>query len=257
MWLAQPANLASYAGDGVDESYAGATAKLAFAAEVRGADPTSFGGVDLIMRLRALQQPSGRFADRSQWGDYSNSLGQSFALLALARTPGGAPAEAVGFLAGAQCADGGFPVSFAQPICVSDPDATALAAQALAATGRGTEARAGLSWLTAHQLSDGSLAAAGAAAGNANSTGLAAQALLTGGRPLAGVKAWAFVHSLQAGCSAQVADRGAVAYDATGLDPATATRATAQAVLGLSGTPLATLSSHGARAAAPGLVCAH
>ncbi|WP_217712009.1 hypothetical protein [Kitasatospora sp. NA04385] len=135
-WLAQPANLAGYAGDGVGESYAGATAKLAFAAQVRGADPASFGGVDLVARLRALQQPSGRFSDVSQWGDYSNSLGQSYALLALARTPGGAPATAVGYLAGAQCADGGFPVAFAQPVCTSDPDATALAAQALAATGR-------------------------------------------------------------------------------------------------------------------------
>ncbi|MFJ5881658.1 peptidase [Kitasatospora cineracea] len=256
-WLARPANLAGYAGDGAGESYAGATAKLAFAAEVRGADPAAFGGVDLVARLRALQQPSGRFSDLSQWGDYSNSLGQSYALLALARTPGGAPAAAVGFLAGAQCADGGFPVAFGQPVCTADPDATALAAQALAATGRGAAARAGLSWLVAHQGADGSLAAAGAAAGNANSTGLAAQALLTGGRPVAGVRAWGFVHSLQAGCGAPAADRGAVAYDATGLDPATAPRATAQAVLGLSGAPLAGLSAHGARAAAPVLACTH
>ncbi|WP_217712010.1 hypothetical protein [Kitasatospora sp. NA04385] len=74
---------------------------------------------------------------------------------------------------------------------------------------------------------------------------------------MAGLQARAFVRSLQAGCGAPAADRGAVAYDATGLDPATAPRATAQAVLGLSGAPLATLSAHGARPAAPAPACAH
>ncbi|MFJ1707052.1 peptidase [Kitasatospora sp. NPDC088346] len=254
-WLARPDVLTGYIGDGATEAYAGATAKLLLAAEVRGTDPTTFGGVDLPARLRSLQTPAGRFSDRSQWGDYSNAFGQSYALLALDRTPAGAPAAAVDFLAGSQCADGGFPLNFGQPTCASDPDATALAAQALAVTGRHAKARAGLTWLAGHQLPGGGLAAAGAVNGNANTTGLAAQALLSGAHLPAGLKARTFLTGLQAGCTAPTADRGAVAYDATGPNPATAKRATAQAVLGLAGTGLAHLTAHGARPDTPTLSC--
>ncbi|MFJ8436723.1 peptidase [Kitasatospora sp. NPDC094019] len=254
-WLARPDILGGYLGDGTTEAYAGATAKLLLAAEVRGAAPAAFGGVDLPARLRSLLTPSGRFSDRSQWGDYSNAFGQSLALIALQRTPGGAPASAVDFLAAAQCADGGFPVAFGQATCTADTDATALAAQALAATGRSAKARAGLDWLTAHQNTDGGFAAAGATTSNANSTGLATSALLPGGRLVSGLKGWSSLVKLQQGCSADPAVRGAVAYDASGFNPANATRATAQAVLGLSGQGLAGLSAHGARPSAPTLAC--
>ncbi|MFJ3216573.1 prenyltransferase/squalene oxidase repeat-containing protein [Kitasatospora sp. NPDC086801] len=241
-WLAKPEILGGYLGDGTTEAYAGATAKLLLAVEVRGGDPVSFGGVDLPARLRSLQTASGRFSDRSQWGDYSNAFGQSLAVIALHRTPGGAPATAVDFLANSQCADGGFPLSYGQATCTGDPDATALAAQALAATGRTAKADAGLGWLTAHQNADGGFAAAGAAASNANTTGLATQALLSGG-----LKGWSSLVKLQQGCAADPAVRGAVAYDASGFNPANGARATGQAVLGLAGTPLATLSAAGAR----------
>ncbi|MFF7586237.1 peptidase [Kitasatospora purpeofusca] len=254
-WLARPDILSGYLGDGTTEAYAGATAKLLLAAEVRGTAPSAFGGVDLPARLRSLLTPSGRFSDRSQWGDYSNAFGQSLALIALQRTPGGAPASAVDFLAAAQCADGGFPVAFGQATCTADTDATALAAQALAATGRSAKAKAGLDWLTAHQNADGGFAAAGATVSNANSTGLATAALLPGGRFISGLKGWSSLVKLQQGCSADPAVRGAVAYDATGFNPANAARATAQAVLGLSGQGLAGLSAHGARPSAPTLAC--
>ncbi|MFI6448233.1 hypothetical protein [Kitasatospora sp. NPDC050543] len=134
-------------------------------------------------------------------------------------------------------------------------DATALAAQALAATGRQAKAQAGLGWLTAHQGADGGFAATGAATANANSTGLAAQALLSAGRLGAGLKAWSYLTKLQLGCAAAPADRGAVAYDGTGFNAATAPRATTQAVLGLAGTGLAELTAHGSRPAAPALAC--
>ncbi|MET9403900.1 prenyltransferase/squalene oxidase repeat-containing protein [Kitasatospora sp. NPDC002965] len=254
-WLARPDVIGGYLGDGTTEAYAGATAKLLLAVEVRGENPTAFGGVDLPARLRSLQSPSGRFSDRSQWGDYSNAFGQSLALIALKRTPGGAPAAAVDFLADSQCADGGFPVSFGQATCASDADATALAVQALAATGRTAKANAGLGWLTGHQNADGGFAAAGATTSNANTTGLATQALFSGGRFGAGLKGWSSLVKLQQGCSAAPAVRGAVAYDATGFNPGNGARATAQAVLGLAGTPLATLSAAGARPAPPTLAC--
>ncbi len=254
-WLAKPEILAGYLGDGTTEAYAGATAKLLLAAEVRGADPATFGGVDLPARLRSLLTPSGRFSDRSQWGDYSNAFGQSLALIALKRTPAGAPATAVDFLAGSQCADGGFPVAFGQAACTGDADATALAVQALAATGRSAKASAGLGWLTAHQNADGGFAAAGATASNANTTGLATQALLSQARFGAGLKGWNRLTKFQQRCDADPALRGAVAYDASGFNAATGARATAQAVLGLAGTPLATLSAAGARPDAPTLAC--
>ncbi|MFB6888598.1 prenyltransferase/squalene oxidase repeat-containing protein [Kitasatospora sp. NPDC056327] len=254
-WLAEPGVLAGYLGDGTTEAYAGATAKLLLAAEVRGEDPTAFGGVDLPARLRSLRTPSGRFSDRSQWGDYSNAFGQSLALIALHRTPGGAPAAAVDFLAGSQCADGGFPVSFGQATCTADADATALAVQALAATGRPAKAASGLGWLTAHQNADGGFAAAGATTSNANTTGLATQALLSNARFGAGLKGWSRLVKFQQRCDADPAVRGAIAYDASGFNPGTGTRATAQAVLGLAGTPLATLSAAGARPDAPTLAC--
>ncbi|MER8099088.1 prenyltransferase/squalene oxidase repeat-containing protein [Kitasatospora sp. NPDC094016] len=254
-WLAKPEIITGYLGDGTTEAYAGATAKLLLAVEVRGGNPTAFGGVDLPARLRSLQTTDGRFSDRSQWGDYSNAFGQSLAVIALHRTAGGAPAAAVDFLANNQCADGGYPLSFGQATCTSDPDATALAAQALAATGRTAKANAGLGWLTAHQNADGGFSAAGAAASNANTTGLATQALLAGGRFGAGLKGWSGLVKLQQGCSADPAVRGAVAYDANGFNAATGARATAQAVLGLAGTPLAALSAAGARPDAPVPAC--
>ena len=51
---------------------------------------------------------AGRFSDQAAFGDFSNGFGQAFALLALARTAGGIPSEAVTFLLAEQCPGGGF-----------------------------------------------------------------------------------------------------------------------------------------------------
>ncbi|MCS7475466.1 prenyltransferase/squalene oxidase repeat-containing protein [Umezawaea endophytica] len=249
-WLARPEITAGYVGSG-GEAYAGAHAKLLLAAEVAGKNPASFGGVDLPAGLRGLLTPSGRFSDRSAFGDFSNAFTQSLALLALDRTPAGAPASAVDFLVGTQCPDGGFPLTFGATPCASDVDSTAMVAQALRATGRNADAREGLTWLVGVQATGGGF---GVGTPNANSTGLAAQALKSGGRFLAAAKARAFLRAVQVGCSGPVADRGAIAYDATGFDPLTATRATAQGVLGLAGVGLAALES-GGRNTAPVLTC--
>lgn len=250
-WLARPEILTGYIGDGT-EAYAGATAKLAFAAQVRGKNPTTFGGVDLIGRLRGLQAPSGRFSDRSAWGDFSNAFSQSFALLALKRTAAGAPAPGAAYLAASRCPDGGFPLQFEQPTCTSEVDATAFAVQALIAVGRYGDAAPGVTWLVSKQAADGSFADFAGLA-NANSTGLAAQALLAAGRPFAWLKARSFLLTLQVGCPS--ADRGAIAYTAAGFDPATAPRATAQAVPGLTVSGLAFLTAAGSRSTAPVPAC--
>lgn len=247
-WLAQPATLSAYIGDGTTESYAGATAKSALAAEVRGLNPATFGGVDLPTRLRALLAPSGRFSDHSAFGDYSNAFTQSLAVVALRRTPGGVPASAVDFLAGTQCANGGFPLSFGATPCVSDTDSTAMVVQALAADGRIAKAQQGLTWLAGRQQANGGLSVGTGDPGvapNANTTGLAGQAFRSGGRLNAALNAKNFLTSLQVGCTGPVANRGAIAYDSTGFDPNTAVRATTQGVLGLGGPSLVNLTAAG------------
>ncbi|WP_341716478.1 peptidase [Micromonospora sp. FIMYZ51] len=253
-WISQPSVRDGYIGDGTTEAYAGATAKLALAVAVRGGDPTDVGGVDLIARLRSLQTPGGRFTDQSAWGDFSNAFSQSFAILALKRTAQGVPAVAAGWLAGTRCPDGGYPLLPAQPVCTSDVDATALVVQALRAAGRWADAAAGLRWLVSVQRADGGFTNIDGVA-NANSTGLAAQALRDGGRPLAWLRARVFLAGLQVGCTAPPANRGAVDFDGGAFDPGTAIRATAQAVLGLTGTGYARLSTTTATTGAPTLVC--
>lgn len=221
-WLAKPEISSAYLGTG-GEAYAGAHAKLAVAARVQGKNPKSFAGVDLIAGLKALQAPSGRFADRSQFGDFSNAFTQSYALFAL-----GKDARGTAYLAGSQCPDGGFPVTFETSPCVSDVDATAIVIQALRAQGK--PVGNAVTWLKSKQQPDGGFPSAQGGS-NANSTGLAAQVL----RDRA---ARDFLKSLQVRTGPEA---GAIAFDASGFNKANAPRATTQAVLGLTGANLATL----------------
>ncbi|CCH31450.1 prenyltransferase/squalene oxidase repeat-containing protein [Actinosynnema sp. NPDC047251] len=269
-WLTAPANVAAYTTDPSASKYAGAHAKLALAVLAQGGDPTSVGGVDLIAGLTALRTASGRFADQSQWGDYSNTFTQSLAVITLARH-GDAPANAVTFLAGTACPDGGFPLDIGKPTCTAQADATGMAVQALLAAGNTdtagdtvtdtaiAAAAKGLDWLVKRQdpadggFGDDAQGGPGAAS-NANSTGLAAQALRVGGRTAAADKAAGYLAGLQVGCGDPAA--GAIALDAKGFNPAIAVRVTSQAVLGLVGTGLAEISSAGDKPAAPVLECA-
>ncbi|MFS8102292.1 peptidase [Lentzea alba] len=221
-WLAKPEISTAYLGtDG--ESYAGAHAKLAIAARVKGKDPRSFAGVDLIAGLKALQAPSGRFSDRSEFGDFSNAFTQSYALIALSKN-----AQGAAYLANTQCPDGGFPVTFEAAPCVSDVDATAIVIQALRTQGKPTGNA--VKWLRSKQQPDGGFPSAQGGS-NANSTGLAAQVIRN-------TKARDFLKSLQV-CEGPEA--GAIAFDASGFNKANAPRATTQAILGLTGANLATL----------------
>jgi hypothetical protein len=248
-WLTSPSNVSGYIGDGAAESYVGGTAKLAYLATVLGEDPTSFGGVDLVARLGDRLDASGQYKDKSAFGEFSNVFGQALAILALSRTPGGAPTGAVQFLAGVQCADGGFPV-FYGPCDTGDPDGTAMAVQALLAGGDPTTAAEGLTWLLARQDGvSGGFAGTGTGGLNANSTALAAQALRASGKDSEAGRAAAFLASLQVGCAGPTEHVGAIALSR--LDPAVpdsgfqlgnAPRATAGAVLGLAGVNLSGLT---------------
>ncbi|MGH3682593.1 MAG: cell wall anchor protein, partial [Natronosporangium sp.] len=244
-WLATPDTLTSYLGDRVDNTFAGAHAKLALGAQVQGHDPTSFGGVDLLAGLLALQDEDGRFRDDSEFGDFSNAFSQSFAILALARTPAGAPPEAVDFLLAEQCPDGGYPEQFAQETCDSDVDATGMVVQATVAAG--ADQTAALDWLAGQQQADGGFN------GNANSTGLAAQALRAGGRDAEAESAATFLEELQIGCDGAEDQRGSIPASAD--DPGDVPRATAQAVPGMVGVAMGELDGTGSQAEAPLLTC--
>jgi hypothetical protein len=252
-WLEQPAVLTNYIGVGT-ESYAGATAKLILAAEVRGLNPAKFGKVNLVARLGALLAKSGRYSDHSAYGDYSNAFSQSLAIIGLSRH-GGAPAKAVSFLVSSECKNGGYPLDFAQKTCVSDTDATAMDVQALLAVGQRAAAARGLSWLAKAQKSNGGLDAADGTSPNANTTGLAGEAFAAGGWSHNAALAAKFLDSLQVGCSGPSAERGALAYDSAGFAESTAVDATAQGVLGLADVSLAKLSASGSDSGAIELAC--
>jgi hypothetical protein len=257
-------NIGEYLGFawGPNELYAGATAKTLLTAVAQGADPTAVGGVDLVASLKSREQANGRFTDSTDWTDYSNMIGQSLAVLALDRAGEPVSAAASQFIRTWQCDDGGFALSFAAP-CASDPDATAYAVQALIAVGGTSEASAqeGLDYLADRQQADGGVGGAGPTAEtNSNSTGLAGQAFVAGGRIAQARAAQNYIRSLQFDCAAPASLRGAIAYNAEAKAAATAPgdqerRATAQAILALAATPLFAVSATGADATAPDLAC--
>jgi hypothetical protein len=252
-WLEKSSVLDNYIGTGT-ESYAGETAKLALAAEVRGINPARFGPVNLLARLAKLLTKSGRYSDHSVDGDYSNAFSQSLAIVALSRH-GGAPAKAVSFLIASECKNGGYPLDFGQKTCVSDPDSTALDAQALLAAGQRAAALRGLQWLVGVQKRNGGLDAAGGTVPNANTTGLAGEAFAAAGWKYHPALAAKFLTSLQVGCSASAAKRGALKFDSTGFAESTAVDATAQGILGLTDISLAKLSASGSSNRTPRLAC--
>jgi hypothetical protein len=260
----------AYTGGGdTAESYAGAYAKLLVVAAAQGVDPTAFGGSgrkDLVAGLLALEcgtparndcaaGDDGRFADRSQYGDFSNTIGQSLALVGLeTATRRGASHASVGYLLGQQCPAGGFPEVFDGATCSPSVDATGFAVQALTTVGTPAATAAAADagrWLKRQQHANGSFSGNGAR--NANTTALAAQALTALGRGKAAAKARGFLRSLQVGCGGKASARGEVRYDrkASG-DPV---RATSQAVPALARTTLADLSNDGSSRGLPRLAC--
>lgn len=224
---------------------AGATAKTLFTEEVLGRDlsPTFELEADLRSLMAADGVHAGRFQDREGFDDYSNGLSQALGLLALARTDGGVPAEAVAYLLAQQCSDGSFLLYFEESGSCADPaggdaDATAFALMALLAVPTSGPVTDAIADAAAHlrdqqQASGGFL---GTGAVNANTTGLAAAALRAAGETAAADDGAAFLASLL--FTDTCADLGALAYDeasfAGGLtDRSQWVRATAQGALGL------------------------
>ncbi len=239
---------------------ANAVAKTLLLEEVSGADVSA--GIDLDADLRGLMETDGadlgRFTDTDSlgFGQFANGIGQALAILALDRTAGGVPSEAVDYLLDQQCSDGsfrlyqfGYVLSFGPPpVTVTthscedpaegDADATAFALQALLAVPSSTAVSDAVSGAVAFLLGQqqGSGGFFGTGAVNSNTTGLAAAALRAAGEDGAADAGAAFLAALQSDACAEF---GAIAYDQSAFDAGIAadrgqwTRASAQGALGL------------------------
>jgi hypothetical protein len=243
-------------GDGPGES-AGALAKVLLA-ELLAGRPTVVDGLDLAAHLRATLQPAsearraGRFD--GDHGDFVNGTTHPLGILALSRTAGGAPPESVAFLLEQQWDNGGFrgdydvfdDVTFAVDEAAStrgceddaeaQADATAFALEALLANRTAPGAAAAIDRAIAFLELP-----ANANADNANTAGLAGQALRAAGRTTSADAFAARVTALQIATGDQA---GAIALNPgakttaetttlTAAQEALVVRSTAQGVLAL------------------------
>jgi len=251
-------------------------AKMALGLEVAGFDPTAFsGGRDLIADLMSVLNADGSFGDSNVYQQVG--FNQALAMFALTRTDGGVPTRATAWLLNQQCTDpsSSNAGSFGWPSgCASaDLDSTSLVIQALKAAGVPSSDPAVIgaeNWLASQQddVTGGFLSYGGT---NANSTGLAAQAL-NGDASVTG-PAMKYIGGLQITCdwvkghaqTLTTGDIGAIAYAPDRFDFVTAqgvqaaltqTRmATAQAVLGLGGPDFGTVSANGVKSDLPIASC--
>jgi hypothetical protein len=239
------AHVGDYIGTG-DEQYASATAKALVFALRTGASPRHFGGVDLVSRLVALTDGSGRIADRSAFGDFANVLGQAYAARGLRATHAPHARKATRFLLEQQCRGGYFRLYFAPTgspvscddgrssgLSAPDTDATAIAVQMLLPQRSRPVVRRALHhaerWLLRHQRHDGSfLGGTTTDTPNSNSTGLAGSALGLLGDAAAARRAAVWVrrqqvHEAGTCTTALQHQRGALAYDPVAYRAAEAT----------------------------------
>jgi hypothetical protein len=172
---------------------------------------------------------------------YDGVWRQSYALLAL-HTAGVTPAaSATAWLAGQQCADGGFPsyrASTATPCApkAEDTNATGIAVQALVALG-GHDAAVGkaTAWLKKVQNADGGWSYNPGGASDPDSTAVVLGAFTATGtapqtmRTAGGRTPYDALRGFQSGCAAKAADRGAFTYPMNGRKAVNA-KATADAV---------------------------
>jgi hypothetical protein len=222
---------------------AGSTAKAVVLAQAVGADPTSYGGQDLVTQLEDTVADKGPAAGRIQdvldrheanAADYANVVGQAYAVTALDAAQSDEAGAATDYLLAQQCKDGWFRLDFTKDVgaadqsCDGDPsskpdlDATAFAVRALAADDSSEVAAhvdSAVAWLQQQQAEDGSF---GAATPNSNSTGLAGTVLADAGETAAAEKAagWVFGHQLADCPQVDPSDVGAIAYDDAALQAA-------------------------------------
>lgn len=258
-------NIEDYLGTAYGD-FSGSIAKTLIAVDAMGADPTNFGGHDLVADLAAREGADGHFTDAPD--DYSITITQALAMIATLRATGATSPESATYLLAQQCDDGGFSDELDVATCVSDPDATAFALQALAGAPEATDAdiNDAIDYLIGRMVNPGGTAPAdfgirgSDGTANANTSGVAAQAFALLGVDEAYDRVIQFLASLQYGCSDAAALRGGFAYSAatrtTGKQPADSDlRATPQALLGFAGDSLLTVTSEGDDAGTTALPC--
>ncbi len=252
-------------------TYAGPVAKLLAAVETAGVDPSTYGDGSLLSTLESLVVTSGpetgRAKDDDAGGvDYSNTIGQSYAVRALALADDDLAGSATAYLLRQQCPAGFFRESMGtaddgdygcrrgRKVGTGQPsvDATAFGLMALrVARANGVhklrdDIKDGVRWLKRHQHRNGSFTGNGER--NTNTTGLAA-AVLAGPAPRKAAKAARWIERLRvtrktASDGALGGEAGAVAYDRRAYRQAVQDgigdadrdqwrRATAQAAVGL------------------------
>ncbi|MGP8008331.1 MAG: hypothetical protein ACLP2J_15040 [Acidimicrobiales bacterium] len=180
----------------------GQLALLILDAEAGGANPTDFGGTNLVSRLLATEQPSGLFGTGNQLTNFSaGNYEQGLALQALAVAgvkSGPGLGAAITYLVDQQCPDGGWSFTDqATDTCVvsatdytgPDTNSTAEAVQGLAAQGAVTPAIASsvLGFYARGQDADGGWSSYPSSAGapqatDPDSTALVIQALVAVGQ---------------------------------------------------------------------------
>ncbi|MFE7561643.1 prenyltransferase/squalene oxidase repeat-containing protein [Kitasatospora sp. NPDC057500] len=199
---------------------------------------------------------------------YDGVWRQSLALTALTAAKVAPADSAVAWLTGQQCADGGWPSYRADAAAAcdagtEDSNATAVAIQALVALGGHQDAvDKGVQWLRANQNADGSWAYNPGNPGDANSTGLAINALLAAKADPAtvakdGRSAFDGLALFQLGCAAPAEQRGGFVYQ-TSPDgtPAEANGlASGQASLAAAGGRLPVTNTNRTDAAPKALAC--
>jgi len=273
------ANLSSYTSYPTGDSthvLAGSLGKALALATSAGRDGNAFGGTDLVADLEAQVATDAPIAGRIQdtfdptqqfEADFSNVIGQAFAVQGLDAEASALVDPATDFLLAQQCSEGFFRLNFAAadaPLqacgagASPDTDVTALAVIALQSQTDDTDVQAAVtkatSWLAEAQGANGSFGGGTATeAPNTNSTGLAAWALGVEGDTARAATAATWVRGLQADDTAPCVsgltpDNGAIAYDAAARNTARGEgitveiedqfrRASAQALPGLQWAP--------------------
>ena len=214
-------------------TYSGSVAKAAVLYQALGRDATNVGGVNLVSRLEAQVQASGRIQDTSTYGDYANTLGQAYAAGALATAGSADAAQVTSFLLTQQCSAGWFRLYFdndgaatvtgTDESCADDPksapsvDATAVAIiellpQAATDPSVATALTNAESWLSSVQRANGGWND-GKGAVNANSTGLAAWAMGAAGVSASAGKGGRWLLGQQMLRCGRPVLAGAIAYD--------------------------------------------
>lgn len=231
----------------------GGIAKTAIATLVAGANPTAFGGYNLLQQLKTDEcATTSASCTAGAAANVFSSISESLVITAEARgaalKASYAPSANAGkYFRSLQCADGGFTsATVGGAGCASDVDATGYAIMALQALGgQSTAIGKAATWLVSQRNSDGSWTSNGGE--NIDSTGLAVAGLKAAGRSTTTSVAWLRNQQVTTGPTAGAgATRGALKYQGK-FDAASSVKGTSDGLLGITRSSLATLAGASAR----------